>query len=271
MSAGASRLRLPSVQLLYSAAAACCALVAPVPSCDTATGPTIPSLSLTAYIADHGYFDNEPIYVVFQIANSGTDTAWVMPYHLAEQSLRADLVRSDGVVFGDWGIVADYVTPPGWKGVPIAPQSSFYEIGMLQDRWGQYETSLLNLYHSHHILTGKYQLQAAFFWDPRHVSPPFNASTTPFAVGSRSPAQDSLLARVNELVGMAWDSTERQWYLDSLVTYIERRVVTDPTDPYLPMLEVQKVITAAAVGYPPDSAVIERLTAAVYGDGTGRA
>jgi len=65
---------------------------------------------------------------------------------------------------------------------------------------------------------------------------------------------------MNDLVSMAWDNTKRPRYLDSLVAYVERRVVTDLTDPFLAYLGVQKVVTAAAVGFPPDSTAIERLT-----------
>jgi len=110
--------------------ALCAAFVASLSSCVSATGPIIPALSLNVHLADHQYFDNEPIYAVFQLTNTGTDTVWITPFGLAELSLRVELVRSDGVVFRDWGIIVDYVTAPGWKGVPIAPQRSLYEIAL---------------------------------------------------------------------------------------------------------------------------------------------
>lgn len=134
-----------SVRLAYLVAASCCALVAGAPSCGNVLGPELPTLSVTVYIADHEYFDNEPVYFAFQLTNTGSDTAWVMPFDLAEQSLQAVLVRSDGTRVLDWGIVADYITGPGWRGVPIVPHRSVYEIGLLQDRWGQYDSTLLNL------------------------------------------------------------------------------------------------------------------------------
>lgn len=239
--------------------AASSAFVAGAPACSNAVGPVLPTISLTAYIADHEYFDNEPVYVVFQLTNTGNDTAWVMPFNLAGQSLQAVLVRSDGATLQGWGIIADYITAPGWRGVPIAPQRGVYEVGLLQDYWGQYDPTVENLYYSHHVLAGKYQLEATFAWDPRHQRPPIGASAVPLLVRSRTPAEDSMLAQVDRLVAMPWDSAERQMFLDSLVSYLERRVVADSADPYLPMLAVRQVITAAAVGYSPDSVMIERL------------
>ena len=254
----------PSVQLAYmlvscSTVVSCSALVAGAPSNGNGLGPEPSTLSLTVYIADHEYFDNEPVYVVFQITNTGSDTAWVMPFSLAEQSLQAVLVRSDGTRSPGGGLIADYFTGPGWRGMPIVPQRSLYEIGMLQDRWGQYDSSFQNLYHSHHVLPGRYQVEAAFAWDPNHRRPPLRASAVPFSVRSRNPSEDSALAQVNRLVAMPWDTAQRRLFLDSLVDYLEHRVAADSADPYLPFLAVQKVITAAAVGYSPDSTMKERL------------
>ena len=249
-----------AIQVLRATAAPCLPFVAAL-SCVNAVAPAPSPLSLSVYIDGHEYFDNEPLYVVFQLTNNGSDTAWVMPFDPAEQSLQAVLVRSDGVVFRDWGIIADYITGPGWRGVPIAPQRSLYQIGTLQDRLGQYDSAFQNLYHSHHVPAGKYQLEAAFAWDPRHVHPPLRTSSSTIVVRSRTPAEDSTLAGINALVMMAWDTAKRATYLDSLVTFVELQAAADPADPYLPYLAVYKVITAAAVGYSPDSAMTDRLTA----------
>ena len=253
-----------SVRLAYmlvscSTVVSCSAAVAGAPSNGNALGPEPSTLSLTVYIADREYFNNEPVYVVFQITNSGSDTAWVMPFDLAEQSLQAVVVRSDGTRFPGWGLIADYFIGSGWRGTPILPQRSVYEIGMLQDRWGEYDSTLQNLYHSHHVLPGRYQVEAAFDWDPKHRRPPLRASAVPFSVRSRNVGEDSVLTQVNKLVAMPWDTAQRRLFLDSLVDYIEHRFASDSADPYLPFLAVQKVVTAAAVGYSADDAMKERL------------
>jgi hypothetical protein len=82
-----------------------------------------------------------------------------------------------------------------------------------------------------------------------------------FVVAARTAVEDSLLANVQRLARMPWDSLDRPTFLAALLQYAGDRVAQDVRDPLLPLLLSQMVGTARAVGYPPDSVTTNSLNA----------
>jgi len=218
-------------------------------------------LELTVHLSNHEFFDGEPLYVVFELSNAGQDTAWITPFSLPAWFLRADLVRTDGWKSPEWGVTVDYLFPPGYRGVALAPGKKVFDIALLQYRWGEYQTDAQNLYDRHHVPAGTFTLSAHFVWElhggrfrgPRSV----DAAPVTFTVRPRTPTEDTAFSRVEALVAMAWDTLQRPTFLSTLIRDVEQR---DPSDVFVPLLSSQLVGTAWAVGYPPDSLDEDRLT-----------
>lgn len=230
-------------------------------SCDNPVEPRAPELELTVHLGSHDFFEGEPLYVVFELANKGQDTAWITPFGLPAWFLHADLVGTDGWKSPEWGVIVDYLFPPGYRGAPLAPGKRVFDIALLQYRWGDYESAAENLYLSHHVPTGTFTFSAHFVWELRgsRFRGPRSVDATPvtFTVRSRTPQEDTAFSQVEALAAMPWDTLQRPDFLSTLIRDVEGR---DPSDVFVPLLSGQLVGTAWAVGYPPDSADEDRLT-----------
>src|SRR5206468_10063278 len=96
-------------------------------ACDNSVAPQA-QLDLSVHLGKSEFFEGEPLYVVFDLANLGPDTAWTMPFNRASWNLRADLRRSDGTLLPEGGPIVDYLYPPGYRGEPLAPGDHVYDV-----------------------------------------------------------------------------------------------------------------------------------------------
>jgi hypothetical protein len=206
------------------------------------------------------FFEGEPIYAVFRVTNQGSDTAWIGRFSLVDLTLRIDVRTLDGRVAPQQGPIADYFPGPGWRGVPLAPGEALYDFAVLQDRAGFYAEETRDLYAGH-LPTGDYNLRASFDWGLDARSPSANSEALAFQVRPRTTEEQRVLTSVLELASMPWDPAGRSRFRLALVEYAERRLAEDSLDPFLPVLTGRMVGTARAVGYPPDSATLDRFNA----------
>ena len=231
-------------------------------SCQDATSSSLLtdlSLRLTSQLGEkRDFFEGEPVYMVFSLSNRGSDTAWVMPFDFSAWSLDGDLRDSVGNELSKWGLIADYFYPPGYRGEPLAPGKSLYQLPLIQDRWGVYSPEMRNLYFSHHLPPGRYTLRMHFYSSlpgPRLSSRVFDAEPITFRVHARTTAEEQSFQALQDLVAMPWDTAQRPAFLDSLMSSVRLRA---PDDPIVPLLS-RLLGTAWAIGYPPDSSMIDEL------------
>ncbi len=246
------------------------ALLALAVGCDAPTAPASDDLQVTVHLGKAQYFEDEPIYVVFELRNTGSDTASVSFFPLAALNLTAELTRSDGLQIPEDGPVVDYVCVTVCA-EPVGPGRSKFDIAMLQDRWGQYDTTVKNLYFNRHIPVGGYTLRARFYWNPdpqqsffRRAPPALKATPVTFSVRPRTVTEDSLFAAAQHLAGMPWDTLQRPQYLSAVVDFVTRGAMSDPTNPFLPYAASYLEPVAPIFGQSPDSATVDRLTTARF-------
>lgn len=78
-------------------------------------------LELRLYIGKGEFFEQEPIYAVFELSNNGLDTAWISPFGITYPALTQVLTSGAGSAVPRLIWMTDYVPPLEWRGVPIAP------------------------------------------------------------------------------------------------------------------------------------------------------
>ena len=194
------------------------------------------------------------MYVTFELANTGSDTVWVPMYGLAYGNLRATLTRDDASVVPHLGLHADFWPVAGWRGVPVPPGAALYETAVLQDGWGYSGPSAPNLYIAH-LPVGRYQLRAQFNTQaqtgPNREGRLVLAEPVEVGVRPRAQGEEVEYQQVKQIRDMAWDRDRRQQYLRALVSWVEGKVRTDSTDPFLAFLLAEGIATANAVGQGP--------------------
>ncbi len=239
-------------------------------ACESPTAPASRDLHVIVHLGKTQYFEDEPIYVVFELRNTGGDTAWVSFFDLAALNLTADVTRSDGVGIPEDGPVVDYICVTVCA-EPLRPGGSKFDVAMLQDRWGQYDTTVNHLYFGRHVPPGDYTLQARFYWDPdpqqsyfAHPPPPIGAMPVTFSVRTRTNREDSLFAVARRLADMPWDTLQRPQYLSSVVDFVTQGAATDPTNPFLPYAASYLEPVAPIFSQSADSATVDRLTTARF-------
>jgi len=118
-------------------------------------------LELRLYVGKGEFFEQEPIYAVFELSNNGLDTAWISPFGITYPALTPLLTSVAGSPVPRLIGVTDYVPAPGWRGVPIAPGDRLYDTTVLQDWWGAADSAARGLF-IRHLSPGSYDLRATF-------------------------------------------------------------------------------------------------------------
>jgi len=226
--------------------------------CNSAVAPKS-QLQLTVHLGKSEFFEGEPLYVVFDLASLGPDTAWTLPFNRVSWNLRGDLRRSDGTLMPEGGVVVDYAYPPAYKGQPVPPGRHEYDVLVMQEFWGLPAAELRDLYFGgRNLPPGQYEFTAVFTTNLRG-NDVLESAPIVFSVRTRSATEDSAMQAVIRLVGMAWDTLQRPSFLSSLVASVAAR---DGHDPFVPYLAGPLLGTASALGYLPDSEATKQLFAA---------
>lgn len=229
-----------------------------VGACSNSLGDGNPRLTLSVILGKSTTFEGEPIYVVFKVANKGSDTAWISRFSLVELTLTIGVRTLDGRVVPQQGPVADYFPEPGWRGVPLPPGEALYDVAVLQARTGFHAGWIRNLYAGH-LPSADYQVRASFEPSPDVRHPPIKSEPLVIQVRPSIPDEQRLLTSALELANMAWDLESRPLFVNALIESSEKRLAADSLDPFLPVLTGRMVGTAGAVGFPPDSATLDRF------------
>jgi hypothetical protein len=95
------------------------------------------SLTLRTELGQREFFEGQPIYVGFRLANPTHDTIFVPMFAIATGDVQVVITRADGTRVPERVRIADYVTGPKWRGIPVPPLGSLYEPFVLQDRFGE--------------------------------------------------------------------------------------------------------------------------------------
>lgn len=229
-------------------------------ACSSPIEPEAPRLVLSVILGKQRFFEGEPIYAVYRVANHGSDTAWISRFSLVELNLRIDVQRLDGQRMPEQGPVADYFPGPGWRGVPLAPGDVLHDMAVLQDRVGVYLAATRDLYAGN-LPPADYWLRSTFYWSVDAPSRYVQSSARSLHVRSRTTEEQLSLVDVLALSSMPWDTLSRTRFPQALLEYAQRRMVEDSLDPFLPLLTGRMVGTARSVGYLPDSAMLDRFKA----------
>jgi len=219
-----------------------------------------PHVELRLYLGKAVFFDQEPIYAVFELSNNGIDTAWISPFGLTYPALTPVLSSGAGSPVARLASVSDYVTVRGWRGVPVAPGERLYAIGVLQDEWGAADSVAQGLF-MRHLSPGSYDLSATFVSEVgSDVGRAIHAQPVRFSIRERTHSEETLYREVKQLTRMAWDRQERPRYLVALQAWVsERLLAKDVENPYLAFALHNGVQIAKAVGSWPDAASAARL------------
>lgn len=216
-------------------------------------------LTLEARLGKAEFFEGEPIFVLFELRNDGTDSAWISHFGLAYGNLAAVLRRSDRAVLEDVGPIADFFPGSGWRGLPLGPSESIFAPAVLQDRWGEAGPSAPNVF-LHHLGAGEYELQARF---DAHTALGYpgggggvSASPVRFRIRNRTGTEEALFTEVKRIRDMAWDRAARSRYLQTLMTWVVQRAQSSTADPYLAFLLHNGLQTARAIGQRPDAGTV---------------
>ena len=217
-------------------------------------------LELRLYVGKGEFFEQEPIYAVFELANNRADTAWVSPFGITYPALVPALTNSTGSPVPRIVGVSDYVPGVGWRGVPIAPGDRLYDTTVLQDWWGEADSAARGLF-IRHLLPGSYDLSATFISE---VGPDagrsIEAQPVHFSIRGRTTSEEPLYREVKSLTSMVSDRDQRSRYLGALLAWVSSRLsAKDVGNPYLAFVLHDGVQIAKATGSWPDAASAARL------------
>jgi len=217
-------------------------------------------LELRLHLGKADFFEQEPIYAVFELRNDGADTAWVSPFGVAFPSLTPVLTSEGGSAVPRLVFVQDYLTVGEWRGVPVAPGGRLFGTGLLQDEWGSDEPAARGPF-IRHLSRGGYDLSARFVSEiGPYAGRVIEAQPVHFSIRARSVSEDRSYEDVKKLTGMATDPRQRSRYLAALVMWVSSRLVAaDSGNPYCACLLHNGVQIAKAFGSWPDATVAARL------------
>jgi hypothetical protein len=207
-------------------------------------------LNLSATVDKEEFFDDEPVYALFQVTNTGSDTAWLGRFQFMPGEMDLTLTRSDGAVVPRVTIWVDYVTDPSYRGQPLAPGGRRFLLLVLQNRYGVEPRPGPRIFDKY-IPPGRYTLTATF--SGVVMTPVF------FRVRARTPAEDASFGDVARVMSLWWDRAQQAQYVAALLALADRRLTANSGDPYLAYLLNEGVVKAAAAGLPVDSAGAARL------------
>lgn len=204
------------------------------------------------------FFEDEPIYAVFELRNPGADTVWVDLFGLAYRNLTTQLFR-DGRPLAEDLYVADYFPGSDWRGVAIPPGSALYDTAVLQDWWGTRDADSREVF-LHRLEAGAYELTARYISNIPSGNP-IRADGGPvrFEIRPRTAEDDVSFRQFERVRRMAWNSSQRSNYLPEVLAGAEARLAANPADPYLAFLLRNGIQTAQAIGQQPDSGAARRI------------
>jgi hypothetical protein len=208
------------------------------------------------------FFEGEPIYLLIRTVNTGHDTAWVMPPDLGRRSMTLKVTRAEGSLVSELAGWVDYFYPPGWRGIPIAPGSSRFEIAVLQNHFGEDGIATTPIY-PRHLRTGPLEIVAQYnpaLPDGDQTSEGVVTSKPlRFTIRPRRPNEETVYRDVAAIRSLAWQRETSAGYASQLVALIARRQAADSTDSFVPFLLSHGVATADAIGSRFDDRTKERL------------
>lgn len=215
------------------------------------------SLNLSATIGKEEFFEDEPIYALCQLTNTGSDTAWLGRFEFMPGEMDLTLIGSDGAVVPRVTVWFDYVTDPSFRGEALAPGGRRFLLLVLQNRYGVEPRPGPRIFDKY-IPPGRYTLTATF--SPQVRSLPVVVMTpVSFRIRARTPAEDASFGDVARVMSLWWDRAQQAQYVAALEELADRRLTANAADPYLAYLLNEGVVKAAAAALPVDSARAGRL------------
>jgi hypothetical protein len=218
---------------------------------------TAQDVRLIATVNDSAFFEGEPIYLVVELQNRGTDTVRTLPLGFVTGSLRGSVEAGNGPV-PEFVITADRMHAGEDLGIPVAPGESKYASLVLLSRWGYpaelYETLLLQS-----LPPGRYALTVSWLPPATAAQMPLRASRVEFLVRSRTVEEERVFREVQTLGSGAWDPARRGGFLGAVAEWCRNRLRADSADPFVPYLLKGGVGIAAGLGMQPVGTVREEL------------
>ena len=215
------------------------------------------SLNLSAAIGKEEFFEDEPVYALFQLTNTGSDTAWLGRFEFMPGEMDLTLTRSDGAVVPRVTVWFDYVTDPSFRGEALAPGGRQFLLLVLQNRYGVEPRPGPRIFDKY-IPPGRYTLTATFSPQVRSL-PAVVMTPVSFRIRARTPAEDASFGDVARVMSLWWDRAQQAQYVAALEELADRRFAANAADPYLAYLLNEGVVKAAAAALPVDSARAGRL------------
>jgi hypothetical protein len=244
------RFRVPTGRVKFIVLAMVCTLTREAPALQQ-------PLSLSANIGKEEFFEDEPIYAVFRLTNTGPDTAWLGRFELMPEELDLALTRSDGAVVPRVTVSVDYVTDPSSRGDPLAPGGRRFLLLVLQNRYGVEPRPGPRVFDKY-LPPGRYILTATF--NPHATSLPVVVmAPVSLTIRPRTPAEDASFGEVARVMSLWWDRAQQAQYVAALEELADRRLKANDADPYLAYLLNEGVVKAAAAALPVDTARAARL------------
>jgi hypothetical protein len=194
-------------------------------------------LVLTASVGRAVFFEDEPIFLVIELTNIGSDTAWVAQFGLPYPSVQVSAHRRDGRPVAVGGIIADQVGGPGnpWRGEPVAPGRSSLWGEPLQFRVGEDRDYRRSLF-PRHLAPGEYEIRVTF---NAHAGVPqskplfLEASPIVFRVRESTAQERREVEELEAIRRVVWDTTTKSQYPPALFSWVERHGGDDPFLPFL--------------------------------------
>jgi hypothetical protein len=201
-------------------------------------------LVMTAEVGKTEFFEDEPIYLLVRLQNVGTDTAWTYFFDILSPAVSLSVIRGQGKPVEVAKPIVDYAVRPSWRGEPVPPGASFLKTIILQDIMGDKQDISSKLF-AHHLVPEQYQLQVVFHPQvgvPRTKLRTIEAAPIAFRIRERTAAQENEVGELEQMRRMGQDTTRVAGYPRAagykavLIDWVERRVRTQPDDPFLPFL-----------------------------------
>ncbi len=201
-------------------------------------------LKLSADVGKMEFFEGEPIYLLVRLENVGTDTAWVTFFGSGSLPVTLSLARGNGNPVPVHMPFINWVSPPNWRGDPVAPGGSVINTFVLQDLAGDEQASRSHLF-LFRFSPDRYELHVEFSAHegvPRTTPLLLKAAPISFRVRERTATEEAEVKELENMRDMAWDTTSVDRYArpagykDALIHWIEQRLGDQPDDPFLPFL-----------------------------------
>ena len=185
----------------------------------------VQELALTAELGKRVFFEDEPIFLVLQLKNVGSDTAWVMDFGAISNSVEMLVRRRDGGPVAIGGLWIDrWCGRADRCGDPLAPGRSQLSAGILQDRAGEERDFKRSLF-LHHLGPGEYELGVRTLG--------VEAAPIAFRIRQRTATETTDLTELEAIRWMVWDRTHPTNYEGALISWVGHHPQDNAFLPYL--------------------------------------